>query len=378
MTDVVVVGAGLFGLTAARQLAEAGRQVLVMERRDHLGGNAYSETDPETGIEVHRYGAHIFHTNNARVWQWVQRFCSWQPYEHRVFTRHGGRVFPMPISLATINQFYGTALSPEEARVLIQQEANRARLDGRITNPRSLEEWAVLEIGRPLYEAFIKGYTEKQWQTDPRDLPASTISRLPVRYSYDTRYFSDRYQAMPRPGYGVLAESIADHPNIEVNLGVTFKPENTHNMLGQVPVIYTGPLDAYFGHEEGALRWRTLDFQVERHPAADYQGTAVMNEADADTPYTRTIEFRHFTPERVLTQEQTIIAREFSREASPDDEPYYPVNAPIDREMLARYRLRALAEEGVYFGGRLGTYQYLDMHMAIASAFTLTDRMMGR
>lgn len=375
MADVVVVGAGLFGLTAARSLAEAGRKVVVLERRKHVGGNAYSYTDPDTGIEVHRYGAHIFHTNNLRVWDWVQRFCAWQPYEHRVLTRHGGRVFPLPISLATINAFYGGSLSPDAARGLVRQEANRARLDGRITNPRNLEEWAVCEIGRPLYEAFIRGYTEKQWQTDPRDLPADVIKRLPVRYNYDTRYFSDRYQAMPRPGYGVLAERIADHPNIEVRLNTPF---DRVAISADVPIIYTGPLDAYFGYDEGRLRWRTLDFHAQWLPTADYQGTAVMNEADADVTYTRTIEFRHFHPERTMSADKTLIAREYSREAGPGDEPYYPVNTAADRDALLRYRARAQAAEGVTFGGRLGTYQYLDMHMAIASALTTADAMIGR
>ena len=375
MTDVVVVGAGLFGLTAARTLAEAGRRVMLIDRRDHLGGNAYSSTDPETGIEVHRYGAHIFHTNNVRVWDFVQRFCSWEPYEHRVFTRRAGQVFPLPISLATITQFYGMGMGPDEARALIRSEVNAGRLAGKITNPRNLEEWAITQIGRPLYEAFIKGYTEKQWQTDPRLLPASTISRLPIRYSYDTRYFSDRFQAMPKPGYGVLAERIADHPNIEVRLGTTYNPEFGG---GAIPVIYTGPLDAYFGHDEGRLRWRTLDFTASWEPTADYQGTAVMNEADARVPYTRTIEFKHFHPERTYSAEKTLIAREFSREAvTSADEPYYPVNSPIDRALLLRYRERAAAEPGVTFGGRLGTYQYLDMHMAISSALGLADRILG-
>lgn len=370
MTDTVVVGAGLFGLTVARALAEAGRRVIVVEKRDHLGGNAYSEPDPETGIEVHRYGAHIFHTNNVRVWQWVQRFSTWEPYEHRVFTRHAGQVFPLPISLATINQFYGSDLSPGDARSLILREADAARIGDSITNPRSLEEWAVTQIGRPLYEAFIKGYTAKQWQTDPRQLPSSTISRLPVRYSYDTRYFSDRFQAMPQHGYGVFAERMADHPNIEILLNTEFTPGSY-----AVPVIYTGPLDAYFRYSEGRLRWRTLDFDMQWIPTNDYQGTSVMNEADENVPYTRTVEFRHFHPERKYALDRTLIAREFSREAQHGDEPYYPVNTPEDRERLERYRVLMEAEENVHFGGRLGTYQYLDMHMAIASALTLADRL---
>lgn len=377
MTDVLVVGAGLFGLTVARRLAEAGRNVAVMERRDHVGGNAYSHTDPATGIEVHDYGAHIFHTNNERVWAWMQRFEQWDRYEHRVLTRRAGRVYPLPISLATINALYETNLSPDAARALIRHEADQARLAGRITNPRNLEEWALCEVGRPLYEAFIRDYTAKQWRTDPRDLPADVIKRLPVRYNYDTRYFSDRYQAMPRTGYGALAANLADHPRIEVNLGARFAPEATHNVIGQVPVVYTGPLDAYFGHDEGRLRWRTLDFRHRRVDTGDYQGTAVMNEADPAVMHTRTIEFRHFTPHRSMADLETLIAHEVPREAGPGDEPYYPVNTAEDRVLLLRYRERARMEPGVHFGGRLGTYQYLDMHMAVASALVLADGMIG-
>jgi UDP-galactopyranose mutase len=372
VSDVIVVGAGLYGLTVARSLAEAGRKVTILERRNHVGGNAYSVPDPETGIEVHRYGAHIFHTNNERVWEYVNRFGQWTPYEHRVLTRHAGKVYPLPISLATINAFYGGDLSPDAARALIRREANAARLDGKITNPRNLEEHAVTQIGRPLYEAFIRGYTEKQWRTDPRDLPAETIKRLPVRYNYDTRYFSDRYQAMPTQGYGALTEAMADHPNIDVHLGTVFRPRGYG-----VPVVYTGPVDAYFDHDEGRLRWRTLDFHAQWLPTADFQGTAVMNEADPEVSWTRTIEFRHFHPDRTMSAEKTLIAREYSREASAVDEPYYPVNTSADRELLLRYRERARAEQGVHFGGRLGTYQYLDMHMAIASALTSADAMMG-
>lgn len=373
MTDVVVIGAGLFGLTVARRLAEAGRRVTVMERREHVGGNAYSHTDPTTGIEVHDYGAHIFHTSNERVWAWMQRFEQWDRYEHRVLTRRAGRVYPMPINLATINALYEQDLSPSSARALIRHEANRARVEEGITNPRSLEEWALCEVGRPLYEAFIRDYTAKQWQTDPRDLPADVIKRLPVRYNYDSRYFSDRYQAMPHTGYGALAANMADHPRIEINLGVRFSPGATHNVIGQIPVVYTGPLDAYFGHDEGRLRWRTLDFEHRRVDTADYQGTAVMNEADPHTMHTRTIEFRHFTPGRKMSGLETLIATEHSREAEPGDEPYYPVNTATDRELLLSYRERARQEPGVHFGGRLGTYQYLDMHMAVASALVLTD-----
>lgn len=373
MTDVVVVGAGLFGLTVAERLASAGRRVLVLDRRDHIGGNAYSYPDAETGIEVHRYGAHLFHTSNERVWAYVNRFTAFTPYVHKVYTTHRGEVFPMPINLGTINQFYRSSMSPEEARRLVRDAA--AELGE--NEPQNLDEQGVRLIGRPLYEAFIREYTAKQWQTDPRMLPASIIRRLPVRYTYDNRYFDDKYEGLPADGYTRWFERMLDHPRIEVKLDVDFLADEggfgKDATVGTVPVVYTGPLDRYFGDVEGALGWRTLDFDLEVLPTGDYQGCPVMNFADRDVPYTRVIEFRHFHPERSYPSGQTVIAREFSRFAEPGDEPYYPINTPADRERLATYRDHAARESGVYFGGRLGTYQYLDMHMAIASALTLVD-----
>jgi UDP-galactopyranose mutase len=367
--DLVVVGSGFFGLTVAERLAEQhGRRVLILERRDHLGGNAYSEPDPDTGIEVHRYGAHLFHTSNARVWEYVNRFSTFTSYVHRVFTVHDGQVFPMPISLATINQFFGTALSPSEARALVAEQAGEVDTKA----ARNLEEKAVSLIGRPLYEAFIRGYTAKQWQTDPTELPAGIISRLPVRYTYDNRYFSDTWEGLPTDGYTALLERMADHPNIELQLKTDFF-DVRDEVVGQAPVLYTGALDRYFDYSEGHLGWRTLDFEREVLEVGDYQGTPVMNYADEDVPFTRIHEFRHFHPERAYPEDRTVIVREFSRAAEKDDEPYYPINTPQDREMLLRYRELAAKEAGVVFGGRLGTYQYLDMHMAIAAALHVVD-----
>jgi len=234
----------------------------------------------------------------------------------------------------------------------------------------------VALIGRPLYEAFVRHYTAKQWQTDPRDLPAGVISRLPVRYTYDNRYFSDTYEGLPVHGYTAWLQRMADHPRIEVRLNTDFLdagPFGRSSVLGRVPVVYTGPIDRYFDDCEGELTWRTLDFVREVLPVGDHQGCPVMNYADADVPYTRVHEFRHFHPERAYTDEATVIAREYSRFAGRHDEPYYPVNTADDRERLLRYRERAAAEPGVLFGGRLGTYQYLDMHMAIGSALNLVD-----
>jgi UDP-galactopyranose mutase len=372
--DLVVVGSGFFGLTVAERIAEEyDRKVVVIDRRSHIGGNAYSEADPATGIEVHRYGAHLFHTSNERVWEYVNRFTAFTGYEHRVYTTHRGEVFPMPINLGTINQFFRSAHGPDAARELLAAQASE--LEGK--KPANLDEQGVSLIGRPLYEAFIREYTAKQWQTDPKDLPASIISRLPVRYTYDNRYFNDTYEGLPVDGYTAWIERMANHKNIEVRLEVDFfdetQPINKKDVVGNVPVVYTGPVDRYFDYAEGDLSWRTLDFEQEVLPVGDFQGTPVMNYADADVPYTRIHEFRHFHPERDYPTDKTVIMREFSRFAEKNDEPYYPINTAADRERLLAYRDLAAAEKDVLFGGRLGTYKYLDMHMAIGSALSMVD-----
>ena len=372
--DLIVVGSGFFGLTVAERIAEQyGRKVLVIDRRSHIGGNAYSEAEPTTGIEVHRYGAHLFHTSNERVWEYVNRFTAFTSYQHKVYTTHKGEVFPMPINLGTINQFFRSAYGPDAARALIKEQA--AELGGK--TPENLDEQGVNLIGRPLYEAFIRNYTAKQWQTDPTDLPASIISRLPVRYTYDNRYFNDKYEGLPVDGYTAWIEKMADHKNIEVKLGVDFfdssQPINKGNVVGNIPVVYTGPVDKYFDYAEGDLSWRTIDLKEEVLDIGDFQGCAVMNYADADVPFTRIHEFRHFHPERDYVTDKTVIHREYSRFAEKTDEPYYPINTAADREKLLAYRDLAAAEKDVLFGGRLGTYKYLDMHMAIGSAMSMVD-----
>ena len=372
--DLAVVGSGLFGLTIAEQAASRwGLRVAIVERRSHLGGNAYSEIDPETGIEVHKYGAHLFHTSNERVWEYVNRFTSFTSYVHRVWTTVDGVVYPMPVNLGTINQFFSAAYGPDEARALIAQQA--AEVDGQeITD---FESKGVSLVGRPLFEAFFKNYTAKQWQTDPKDLPASIISRLPVRYNYDSRYFNDKYEGLPADGYTAWMERMVASDLIDVYLDTDFfDPENPLNkaaVVGKVPVVYTGPVDRYFDYSAGDLSWRTVDFEKEIVDTGDYQGCSVMNYGDIDVPFTRIIEFRHFHPERDYQDEKTVIFREFSRFADHGDEPYYPVNTAQDRERLEQYRELMKNEDRVFFGGRLGTYKYLDMHMAIASALTMLD-----
>ncbi|GAA2615844.1 UDP-galactopyranose mutase [Actinomadura fulvescens] len=365
--DLVVVGAGFFGLTVAeRCAAELGLRVLVLDRRDHIGGNAYSEPEPETGIEVHRYGAHLFHTSNERVWEYANRFTSFTGYQHRVFSTFKGRVYSLPINLGTICEYFGRAMSPDEARALIAEQA------AEVSDPGNLEEKAISLIGRPLYEAFIRGYTAKQWQTEPKDLPAEIITRLPVRYTFDNRYFNDTHEGLPVDGYTAWLERMADHSGIEVRLGTDFF-DVRDDVAGNVPVVYTGALDRYFDYAEGELGWRTLDFEMEVKRTGDFQGTPVMNYADIDVPYTRIHEFRHFHPERAYPSDKTVIMREYSRFAARGDEPYYPINTAQDRSRLLAYREMARREDGVLFGGRLGTYKYLDMHMAIASALSMVD-----
>ena len=372
--DLVVVGSGLFGLTIAEQAASRwGLRVAIVERRSHLGGNAYSEIDPETGIEVHKYGAHLFHTSNERVWEYVNRFTSFTSYVHRVWTTVDGVVYPMPVNLGTINQFFSAAYGPDEARALIAQQA--AEVDGQeITD---FESKGVSLVGRPLFEAFFKNYTAKQWQTDPKDLPASIISRLPVRYNYDSRYFNDKYEGLPVDGYTAWMERMVASDLIDVYLDTDFfDPENPLNkaaVVGKVPVVYTGPVDRYFDYSAGDLSWRTVDFEKEVGDTGDYQGCSVMNYGDIDVPFTRIIEFRHFHPERDYQDEKTVIFREFSRFADHGDEPYYPVNTAQDRERLEQYRELMKNEDRVFFGGRLGTYKYLDMHMAIGAALSMFD-----
>ncbi|MBY8851692.1 UDP-galactopyranose mutase [Saccharothrix longispora] len=371
--DLIVVGSGFYGLTIAERTAsQLDKRVLVVERRHHIGGNAYSEAEPETGIEVHRYGAHLFHTSNKRVWDYVNQFTDFTGYQHRVFAMHDGQAYQFPMGLGLISQFVGRYLSPEDARAWVAEHA--AEIDSK--DAKNLEEKAISLIGRPLYEAFVRDYTAKQWQTDPKELPAAVISRLPVRYTFDNRYFNDTYEGLPVDGYTAWLEKMADHPNIEVRLDTDFFDIRDEVPAG-TPVVYTGPLDRYFDYSEGWLGWRTLDFEQEVLPIGDFQGTPVMNYNDADVPYTRIHEFRHFHPERdSYPSDKTVIVREFSRAAEKDDEPYYPINTAEDRAKLERYRELAkqeAAERNVLFGGRLGTYKYLDMHMAIGSALTAFD-----
>jgi UDP-galactopyranose mutase len=362
--DLLVVGAGFYGATIAERAAsERGLRVLVIDRRAHIAGNAFTEPHAETGIEIHRYGPHFFHTSNAEVWAYVNRFSAFTPFELRVWSAHRGEIFPLPINLATISQFFGRRFTPTEARALIASQS--IDLNGR--TPAHLEEKAIASIGRPLYDAFIRGYTQKQWQTDPALLPASIIGRLPVRYTYDNRYFSDRFQALPTDGYTALVAAMLDHPGITVALDTDWRDIKNY-VLGKLAIVYTGPIDQYFDYAEGPLGWRTTAFETETLPVGDAQGTVLVNYPDADVPFTRIAEYRHLYPERAYPPDRTVIIREHPRFATTADEPFYPIDTPADRARYLRYKARAEAEANVTFGGRLGTYTYLDMHQAIALA----------
>ncbi len=355
---ILVVGAGLSGAVMARQLAEIGHQITVIESRSHVAGNCHTERCPETGVLVHIYGPHIFHTGDAEVWDYVTGFARFRPYRHQVRATSGGHVYSLPINLHTINQFFGKTFRPDEARAFV--EDTQARRD--ITDPQSFEEQALRMVGPALYEAFFAGYTQKQWGCSPRDLPASILKRLPMRFDYNDNYFAHPFQGIPEEGYTPLVEAILDHPGIDVHLNTPFTPEagaRTDHL------VWTGALDGYFGARLGRLGYRTLDF--ERFSAqGDYQGCAVMNYPDADLPYTRITEHKHFAPWE--SHDASVLYREIPRSCGEDDIPYYPVRLLHDKELLSQYEALAQAETGVTFLGRLGTYRYLDMDVTIREA----------
>lgn len=357
-----VAGAGFSGAVVARQLADAGHRVVVHEARSHVAGNCHTTRHQGTGVMVHRYGPHIFHTGEARVWEFVCRFGEMVPYEHRVRTTVGGRVYSLPINLHTINQFFDRALSPDEARRFIADRADRT-----IGEPANFEEQALKFVGRELYEAFLAGYTRKQWGVDPVEIPASVLKRLPVRFSYDDSYFDHPHQAIPRDGYTALVERILDHPCIEVRLST---PVDAGLAAEFEHTVWTGSLDAWFDHRFGRLRYRTLDFE-EIVATGDFQGCAVMNVGDDSVPYTRTTEFAHLTPWE--SHAQTVCLRERSRLAEADDIAYYPLRLAADMRVLEAYRRAAGEERRVSFVGRLGTYRYIDMDVAIGEALRATD-----
>lgn len=363
--DVLIVGAGFFGLTIAERVAtELKKKVLVIDKRDHIGGNAFSYVDKTSGIEIHKYGSHIFHTNNSKVWQYIRKFSLFNSYQHKVIARAKGKFYNLPINLQTLSNVFGDTFTPKKADEFYQNLKAHEPED-------NLETKAINSIGGELYELLIKGYTEKQWGISATNLPATIIKRLPVRNNFDSRYFTDIYQGLPLNGYFDLFSRMVASNHISIRLNLDFFTISNFVRSNQL-VIYTGPIDRYFNYKYGLLGWRTVDFEFEKLLIDDFQGNSVINYCDPEIPFTRIHEFFHLHPERTRIAEETIIAKEYSRVAEELDEPYYPINSILDREKLLKYRSEE-PPSNVLFGGRLGTYQYLDMHMAIASALSLYE-----
>jgi UDP-galactopyranose mutase len=356
-----IAGAGLAGAVLARELAESGRfEIDLFEERDHIAGNCHTTRDPDTGIMVHQYGPHIFNTNREDVWRYVNRFAEFGPYTNRVKATTARGVFSLPINLLTINQFFGKSMRPPEARAFLESLG-----DDSITDPKTFEDQALRFLGRELYDNFFYGYTKKQWGVEPRELPASILKRLPVRFNYDDNYFTNRFQGIPVNGYTDLVERMLDHPAIHVHLSERFEPSYRQDFDH---VFWSGPMDAFFQYELGRLGYRTLVFE-RFDETGDFQGNAVMNYCEESVPFTRIAEHKHFAPWE--EHERTVCFREFSKETEPGDTPYYPLRLAGDKSLLEAYCERAGQEGGVTFIGRLGTYRYLDMHVVIGESLDL-------
>jgi UDP-galactopyranose mutase len=354
--SIIIVGAGFSGAVVARELADAGIASRVVDSRSHVAGNAHTERR-SNGVMVHVYGPHIFHTGDEHVWEYINRFGDMVPYNHRVKATSGGKVYSLPVNLHTINQFFDATMSPDEAQAFIA-----AKADSTIDTPVSFEDQALKFVGRELYEAFFKGYTQKQWGVSPTELPASILARLPVRFTYEDSYFNHSYQAIPRDGYTPIVEAILDHPLIEVSLNTTVTPSD---VADAEHVFWSGPIDQYFEGKFGALGYRTLDF-VESSSDGDYQGCPVMNYCDVDVPYTRITEHKHFAPWE--NHAGTTVYTEYSRLAEGEDIPYYPIRQVEEKKQLSDYVAAAQQASCVTFLGRLGTYRYLDMDVTIKEA----------
>ncbi len=367
MYDYLIVGSGLFGATFARQATDAGRRVLVIDRRPHIAGNVYTE-DVE-GIHVHRYGAHIFHTNDKSVWTYVNRFADFNRFTNAPVANYKGELYSLPFNMYTFNKMWGV-VTPEEARAKI--DAQRREITG---EPGNLEEQAISLVGRDIYEKLIKGYTEKQWGRDCRDLPAFIIRRLPVRLTFDNNYFNALYQGIPIGGYTKLVENLLDGIEVRLNCDYLEDKENLDALAQKV--VYTGPIDAYFGCRLGALEYRSVRFETELLDIPNFQGNAAVNYTDRETPWTRIIEHKWFEFGKDAEGNdlpKTVISREYSSEWKPGDEPYYPVNDEKNGALYAEYKKLADAEANVIFGGRLGEYRYYDMDQTIAAALALSAR----
>ena len=361
--NILIVGAGFSGAVIARQLAEQGHRIRIIDQRDHIGGNSYDARDPQTDVMVHVYGPHIFHTDNETVWNYVTQHAEMMPYVNRVKATVNGQVFSLPINLHTINQFFAKTCSPDEARALIAEKG-----DSTIQEPKTFEEQALLFIGKELYEACFKGDTIKQWGMEPSQLPASILKRLPGSFNYYDNYFKHRFLVMTNLGYTKMIESIANHENITIELQQSFNAEEREKYDH---VFYSGPLDAFYSYQYGRLGYRTLDFE-KFTLQGDYQGCAVMNYCSLDVPYTRITEHKYFSPWE--THEGSVCYKEYSRECGEKDIPYYPIRQMGEMALLDKYLSLAESEKNITFVGRLGTYRYLDMDVTIAEALNTAEK----
>lgn len=359
--DYLVVGAGLYGAAFAQQMKQRGRTVLVIDRRPHVGGNVY--TEEVEGIQVHRYGAHIFHTNDRRVWEYVNQFAEFNRYTNSPVANYHGELYSLPFNMYTFNRMWGV-VTPQQAMA----EVERQRREAGITEPRNLEEQAISLVGTDIYEKLVKGYTEKQWGRPCDQLPASIIKRLPVRFTFDNNYFNARYQGIPIGGYTALVERMLEGIPVELNADYLADRDRWNALANRV--VYTGPIDAYFDFRFGPLSYRSVRFETEVLDTDNYQGNAVVNYTDRETPYTRVIEHKWFD---FAGQPRTVISREYSSEWQPGGEPYYPVNDEKNTALYQSYRALAQEEPHVLFGGRLGEYRYYDMDTVLAAALDAAE-----
>lgn len=363
MYDVLIVGSGLFGAVFARQCLDAGKRVLVLERRAHIAGNCYTQN--VDGIEQHVYGPHIFHTNSDKIWNYVQQFGRFNNFLNRPKVNYRGELYSFPINLFTLYQLFGVK-TPAEARA--QLESARVQIE----DPKNLEEWALSQVGHAIYQMFIHGYTKKQWMRDPKELPAAIIKRLPIRLNFDDNYFTDRYQGIPENGYTALIKNMLDGATVE--LGVDYLQSRAAWDARAKNVVFTGCIDEFYGREYGQLDYRSLRFETARHAVEDYQGVAVINYTDAQVPYTRVVEHKHFA---WVNTPYTYVTKEFPAELQEGCTPYYPINDDKNSALYAQYAALAKREIKYIFGGRLAEYRYYDMHQVIGSALVTVEQFLG-
>lgn len=367
--DYIVVGAGLFGAVVAERLASQHKKVCVLEKRNHIGGNCYDEYDQETGVLVHTYGPHIFHSSNDNVLSYIQKFTSFNRYFHQVVAYYRGRIYQLPFNLETINSFYGKNLRPYELKAFLDQEIAKEN----IISPQNMEEKAISLIGRPLYAAFVREYTIKQWGRDPKELPASIIQRIPVRNNYNECYYNKNFHGLPCDGYHKMFMNMLSHEGIVVKLNTDFFAVR-NQIPSKVKIVFTGPIDSYFNYKFGKLEYRKVTFVREVHRVRDWQGTSVINYPELEYKFTRICEPRHFYLEKWdnYSPDATVIFKEFPS-ADNGEDPYYPINDTRNTQLAEQYKKEAASLTDVYFGGRLGEYKYYDMDDAIRSALAMAD-----